>query len=366
MCTIMVVDNNQLTRNWVQDCIHQSNIKLNKIILCTTETEAEAYISSHSVDIAFARIDKANPAGVKLVKTIQNNLLFSIILGYGNCKDYHSLCHVFNNGVSQYLQDVFNKQELEGLLNSAYERYCSNRIKLQSMATKTSEESGKAYSDTFLTQLVESYLRNAKVNAAEMLESYINMLLDVMDSQPLHHSKTMVLEMLIIITEKVNDGMVKTDYVLFNAKDWQTIMSFKSAEDLKRMCANYLTNLAKNIYLLSNTKKQKTSSILSAMNFIKCNYHKDISRDDVAYAVSLNPCYFSKFFKEQLGESFVSYLRRIRMEKAKTLLESADVTITAVSEKVGYADSKYFSKLFVDYTGVTPGEYRKSIKKLLA
>ena len=159
---------------------------------------------------------------------------------------------------------------------------------------------------------------------------------------------------------------MRTDYVLFNSKDWQTIMSYKSTEDLKRMCADYLTNLAKNIYLLSNTKEQKTSSIVTAMNFIKSNYHKDISRDDVACAVSLNPCYFSKFFKEQLGESFVSYLRRIRLEKAKTLLESVDESITRISEKVGYADSKYFSKLFVDYTGVTPGEYRKSIKKLLA
>ena len=143
MCTIMVVDNNQLTRNWVQDCIHQSNIGLSKIISCKSEIEAEAYISSNQVDIAFARIDKADPAGVKLVKIIQKNLLFSIILGYGNCKDYHSLCRVFNNGVSQYLQDVFNKQELEGLLNRAYERYCSNRIKLQSMTNRGSAKQKK-------------------------------------------------------------------------------------------------------------------------------------------------------------------------------------------------------------------------------
>jgi|GEM_PF-6739444 len=366
MCTVMIVDNNQMTRNWVQECIHESSIQLNKIILCQTDVEAEKYISNNDVDIALARIDHQDQDCVKLIQSIKKNLLFSIVLGYGNCKDSNSLRTVFNNGVSRYLKDIFDKSEFDCTLLDAYEQYCANKIKLHSITENVKNGSDTSYNQTFIRLWVESYLRNAKYNLNEAIDAYIEMLMSVMDNQQLLQSKTMILEMLIVISDKVNKGLVKTDYVLFNSKDCSAIMNFKSAEDLQEMVRNYLINLAKNIYLLSNDNKNKIMPIISAISYIKKNYYKDISRDDVACAVSLNPCYFSKFFKEQSGESFVSYLRRIRMEKAKELLENAGESVSVVSEKVGYADRKYFSKLFYDYTGFTPCEYRKNIKKLLA
>ena len=366
MCTVMVVDRNQLTRNWLRECILSSNINIGEIVLCNSGEEAQRYIQTNNVDIAFTRIEKQDKTSVALIKAMRKKLMFSIVLGYGACKDFNFLCNIINSGVSNYLQDVFDKGKLYSFLNDAYERYCSSRIQLGTVTQLENSKREKAYNDLLLRQLIDAYTRNAVAGNEKNTDKYIAMILDIMDHQMLYHSKSMTLEMMIVISEKVAKGLIKSDYVLFNNKDCSTIMNFKSLGDLKMMVKNYLQNLARNIYLLSNTEDYRSKSIIAATDYIKSNYHRDISRDDVAASVSLNPSYFSKFFKDQMGESFVAYLRRIRLERSKVMLENTEDAIKVVSGKVGYADTKYFARLFFDYTGYTPCEYRKSIRKLMA
>ena len=69
-----------------------------------------------------------------------------------------------------------------------------------------------------------------------------------------------------------------------------------------------------------NKREEKTGSIIeTAKNYIKNNYHKDISLDDVSREVNISPYYFSKLFKETTGENFIEYLTNLRMDKAKEL-----------------------------------------------
>ena len=76
----------------------------------------------------------------------------------------------------------------------------------------------------------------------------------------------------------------------------------------------------------------------------------------------LSPFYISKIFKSEMGESPIHYLIRVRMEKAKALLESgASLSIGEIAEKVGYEDAYHFSKLFKKTYGVSPSKMRKSL-----
>lgn len=360
MCSVMVIDNNQMRRNWLHECIQNSNIKLGKIVFCSSCEDAEKYILKNNVDITIARLEDAEKASIELIKLIRKKIMFSIVLGYGICKNINCLCNFVNVGVSQYLQDVFDKNKLNDFLNEAYERYCTSKLKIELITKLTKKQSEKAYTDIMIRQIVDAFVRNAKTDNKKNVQAYVDILLGVMDNQKLYHSKSMILEFMIMITEQVGKGLIKTDYLLFNSKDFKMIMSFEKKEDLVKMVTKYLKKIANNIYMLSNAKDYKSLSIISATNYIKSHYNKDISRDDVADAVNLNPSYFSKFFKEQMGESFVSYLRRIRLEEAKTILEKSQSSIKTISERLGYSDSKYFSKLFYNYTGYTPYEYRKA------
>lgn len=97
-----------------------------------------------------------------------------------------------------------------------------------------------------------------------------------------------------------------------------------------------------------------------AISYIINNYHKDISRDDIASEIQMNPSYFSHLFKARMGQSYVEYLRRLRIEKAKYLLEYTNDYEVYI--KVGYNSSKYFAKVFRRQTGYTPCEYKRMVR----
>ncbi len=83
----------------------------------------------------------------------------------------------------------------------------------------------------------------------------------------------------------------------------------------------------------------------------------------VAQLVHMNTSYLSRFFKENAGENLSAYLTRVRMDNALRMLQ--DVTqknIYEIGEKLGYANSKSFTKAFKAYYGITPQEYRKSFQ----
>lgn len=80
----------------------------------------------------------------------------------------------------------------------------------------------------------------------------------------------------------------------------------------------------------------------------------------VSNEVSMNYTFFSETFKEIIGESFVDYLKSIRINMAKKLLRSSNMPISKISVEVGFNDEKHFSKTFKVLTGVTPSEYRKT------
>lgn len=105
--------------------------------------------------------------------------------------------------------------------------------------------------------------------------------------------------------------------------------------------------------------KKYDSIMQKAKAYINDNFEKDwISLNTVAAEVNLSPSHFSTVFGQEIGETFVEYLTRIRMEKAKELLRTTGMKATDIAFEVGYRDAHYFSNLFKKTQGCTPREYR--------
>jgi two-component system response regulator YesN len=73
--------------------------------------------------------------------------------------------------------------------------------------------------------------------------------------------------------------------------------------------------------------------------------------------------YLSATFRKKMGLTFVSYLTEIRMLRAKKLLSDPVLQIQQVAEAVVYYNTRYFAKLFIQFAGCTPSEYRKMTVK---
>lgn len=98
--------------------------------------------------------------------------------------------------------------------------------------------------------------------------------------------------------------------------------------------------------------------IKRSIAYIHDHLDKELTLQQVARHVHLNPNHFSEVFKRETGHTYIDYVTRARMERAKRLLEESPMKVSEVAGRVGYADMKYFSQLFKRSTGYTPSEYR--------
>lgn len=97
------------------------------------------------------------------------------------------------------------------------------------------------------------------------------------------------------------------------------------------------------------------------LTFIKEHYMEDISLQDAAGIMNYSDAYFCKLFKHCFDKSFTTYLAEFRIEKAKELLADVTINIKEISDRVGYRDSNYFTKVFKRVEGMLPSEYRVSV-----
>ncbi len=93
--------------------------------------------------------------------------------------------------------------------------------------------------------------------------------------------------------------------------------------------------------------------------YIKEHYTEMITVTEIAEYAALNPQYMMRLFKKEKGDSILEYVTGLRLELAKELLRKTELTNEQVADKVGYATSNYFIKLFKKNYGMTPREFRK-------
>lgn len=120
-----------------------------------------------------------------------------------------------------------------------------------------------------------------------------------------------------------------------------------------------LLEQCRSIYKNLQAKKQYSPATNYTLQYISENYQKGPTISDAAIKLKTNPMYLGQKFRHETGYTFHDYLNKYRIEKAKELLLKPDWKIFEISEMVGISNSQYFSKLFRQFTGMTPNEYRR-------
>lgn len=112
---------------------------------------------------------------------------------------------------------------------------------------------------------------------------------------------------------------------------------------------------------LSQLRKNVSGSILDDIeNEVKKNYMNNISLRELSKKLYINSSYLGQIFKKKYNMSFKDYLTVYRINEASLLLVETDEKITKIAEMVGYKDSDYFVRKFIEIKGCTPSKYRKN------
>jgi AraC-like DNA-binding protein len=95
------------------------------------------------------------------------------------------------------------------------------------------------------------------------------------------------------------------------------------------------------------------------LSFIFKNFDKpNITLDDAAGEAALSKFHFTRFLKEQTGQSFHSYLSMVRISHAVEYLVKTDTSVTDIAYQSGFSSLKTFNRVFKTYTGKNPSQYR--------
>lgn len=104
-------------------------------------------------------------------------------------------------------------------------------------------------------------------------------------------------------------------------------------------------------------KQEINGYVQRLLQMLKEDCGSNMNLSSVADKLGLSSVYLSKIFKHEMGMNYTQYLTDCRMERAKEMLIQENAQVQEIAEALGYSQAHYFSKIFKQYTGLTPSEY---------
>lgn len=226
------------------------------------------------------------------------------------------------------------------------------------------------YKDIVHTQLaipvLQFYDRSKLIDGLKMRSK--NMIVECLDSMfalirdqeyvRIDYIKLIVNELLSITMTTLNQMGEMLPDILQNTRKLQEFAESKETlQEIETWVRDIFEGVFINIGQKSNNRNTRVMEQILA--YIKENYHKEISLNELSKLIFLTPNYLGNIFQKNMEKSFKEYLGEYRIKKAKELLESGRYLVYEVGEMVGYKDPDYFRKMFKEYVGVIPSEYKK-------
>ena len=171
-----------------------------------------------------------------------------------------------------------------------------------------------------------------------------------------YRGKLLVLNLVGELTEK--QDMVLLSYPLIVSMKGQIIQLVELIQQELRQNPQSKTVRYLYSYLYG---KLIESCAAPSIRYIAEHYDMPITVNQLAEIENYNATYYSDWFKQQTGVSPSMYLRYIRINRAKELLEETDYTVMDIAVMVGYSSNSTFTRAFHSVAGMTPKEYREEI-----
>ena len=170
--------------------------------------------------------------------------------------------------------------------------------------------------------------------------------------------KHTVKSILNTVAEVVNEDMQPAEIAVLEN------MINMSDKVIERLDVESVCDFINDVIDFSLSLKQQTGShtvseiIRQAAAYIDQHYFEDLSLSYLAKKFGVESSYFSRTFRQEMGENLMLYIAGKRMEKAGELISSSDVSLTEIAFMVGYDDYAYFNRVFRKNYGKSPREYR--------
>ncbi|WNR45261.1 response regulator [Paenibacillus roseipurpureus] len=343
---VMVVDDEPIIRKGLLKLLEASGRAISCIRLADSGQEALRMIGEHMPDFLLTDIRMADMNGLELSRTIQERgypIQVVVISGFG---EFHYAQKCVSYGVKEYLLKPINQTELEKVLDKLIESK-SEEIAKPVFSIRTCESLTEQISEG-IWFLDEASLDQALDEWRQYLES-------------LQLSTDQNQQLLQDSLQMIHKFLAAKDVYVFSAQVPLTFTENKGG-DPENSFQLFEVKIRKMYTDLQYKRKGKLiDPITAAKLYIDTHLTNEVSLEEVAQHLGLNPSYFSQLFKQSTQETFVHYRMKKRMEKAKSLLEIPHYRMSDIAEEVGYIDYSHFAKSFKKLYQLSPSEYRAKL-----
>ena len=125
--------------------------------------------------------------------------------------------------------------------------------------------------------------------------------------------------------------------------------------------SDYLISVLSHARQFNIIKEEYSASTIYVLEYINSNYNKNPSINEVAGKLHSSGMYIGQKIKKETGKSFNEFLTECRMYHAEALLCETNLKVSEISRRVGISNSQYFRRIFQEFTGQSPNDYRKQL-----
>ncbi len=249
------------------------------------------------------------------------------------------------------------KSHVEGILRYEQDKLLSAIYTARDRMTSGHWEN--AYPIEYEKQLRQTVIAGDKAGAQRILNELLGHIY-CSDDFDLERIRPRIIELIVVLSRaSIDAGADSREIFLYNDAYMQQIGRFVSIEDLSVWITGVMHHFIQHAFDFAQIKHSDV--VYKAMEYIRQNYDRKLSLEDIAQHVYLSRSYLSSLFREEAGQTLFSYINQVRVEKSKLYLMDPSVGLVEVAALCGFQDQSYFTKVFKKITGLSPKRYRSSL-----
>lgn len=206
------------------------------------------------------------------------------------------------------------------------------------------------------------------LQAVKMAQQYqpdiivMDILLPEMDGlKAIQQIKQFLPKVYIIILSAYSDFTYAQTAIRLNIQDYllKPIKPSVFKQVFRDLLATVSTNQSDDILESKEPQNKQIHFIEKSIKYIHNNYKEKLPLQLVASYVFVNPQYFSRIFKKEIGVSYTDYVNKLKIEYACKLLKTTNYPAYRIASECGFSDPSYFNRVFVQQMKMTPKVYRR-------
>lgn len=360
MYSVLIVDDDKTVRYMLKRYKNWDSYGLSIVDEASDGKEALKKLAANHFDLMLTDIKMPGMDGIELLTELKILEWDICVIFLSTHSDFNYAKQGIRLGVFDYMTKPINDDVLGDTLKRVqmfldFKNLQKNRVEEEK---RQLEEGLKLYSPKNRNKKITILLLSGSSEAVDEAQEAFDEVVGVLGQDGF--KIRMLIENMVL---EISEGIYSVFPWLDKIEDVSIKGSMTGVQGLDEIQALFVGCVDRMLEMIKKYELHQTDGIVRKTSAYVFNHvEENIKLEMVAKELNISKDYIGKLFKHKTGHNFHNYVTKVKMEHAKNLIRTGAYKNYEVSERLGYSKPDYFARLFKDYTGYTPIEFRKMNK----